>query len=301
MKIIKNYKNQKTNILIEFDSLDDLAGYLSENKNIRPESHSITYSERSSFCKYSWSESINMLENGWLEGISKIDAITQEIEGHGEGETSYIKYDVFGDFLNVGRYLSGEPECAGRFLKRKTKNGEVNILVDCTTPATTDQDYIINRGASIQAVIDKLLENHYVNLQFMFNAQEIVGGHTLQVIVNCDTRNYYSRETVAFCTSNPAFLRRIFFRIEELLLDRDECGGCGQTIDLTEAEVKARNIDIYFKSLSDTSKFASTDAARREVNRILQEYAPTQDKPEEYSYTPPAPRTKPISGVYSSR
>lgn len=299
MKIIKKRKGK--DILIEFDSLDDLAGYLSDNKNIMPESHSITYGERESFCKYSYNESINMLENGWIEGISKIDAITQEIEGHGEGEISYIKYDVFGDFLNVGRYLSGEPACAGRFLKRKTKNGEVNILVDCTTPATTNQEYIINRGAAIQAVIDKLLENHYVNLQFMFNAKGLIEGHTLQVIVNCDTRNFYSREAVAFCTSNPAFLRRIFFRLEELLLNSDSCGGYGQTIDLTDSEIKARNIDIYFKSLSDSSKFNSTDAARQEVNRILKEYAPSQDKPEEYSYTPPVKRVAPVAGAYSTR
>jgi hypothetical protein len=230
-----------------------------------------------------------------------MDAIIKEIEGSGDGEQSFIKYDVFGDFFNVGRFMSGEPECCGRFLKRKTKNQEINIMVNISAPAYLDQNIMINRGAAIQALVDKLLDTHYVNLQFVEYVRGI-GGYDMTITVNCDTRNFYSREAVAFMTGNPAFLRRICFVVNEIALKSDNLNrsGYGRPRDILEKDRK--NIDLYFPGFvggREEDKWQSVGSSRKSIQKIIDEYQEKDQEDTDSPYTPPALERKPaVAGVY---
>lgn len=297
MIITENKSTRK--IKIEFDSIEDLSYYIKENA--MPDSHGKTY-DRPSFCAHSYAEAEHMLDNGWLDGISQMDVITRELEGSGEGEQTYIKYDVFGDFLNVGRFLSGEPECCGRFLTRKTKNGEVNILVNITAPNFTPQQTTINRGAAIQALVNKLLDNYYVNLQFIEVTKNIMQFKEMQIIVNVDTNNFYSREAIAFLAGNPAFLRRICFVVNEALCHKSNCDNYGRPADIQEKD--RQNIDLYFPSFTsyeERDKWQTTESSKKAVKKIIQDYS-SKSEDREPDYIPPPPkRVDPLSGKYADR
>lgn len=292
-------KDGKKKIIVEFDSIDDVIEHL--KSELRPDGHSVHY-DSPSFCKYSWLEAMSYLENGWLEGISRMDAVMHDIEGQGDGIETYIKYDVSGDFLNIGRFMSGEPECCGQFKKRKTKTGDINIMVNVSAHAHVKQEVMINRGAAIQSLVDRLLDTHFVNLQFVERINNICQFDEFTIIVNCDTRNFYSREAIAFMTGNPAFLRRICFALNEIHCKKDNCEGYGQPSDIPANDRK--NIDLYFasfRSSDEQKRWRTPQDCKNSIEKIISEV--TGKEPNDYNggYIPPPKRETPFAGRYGNR
>ena len=292
---------QGKNITVEFESIDDLSVYLREN--IRPGSYT-RQKPASDWCNWTYDEALVLLENGWIDGISQMDVMARQIEGQGEGEQVYVKYDVYGDFFNVGRFMSGEPECCGQFRKRKVKQGEVNVLVNVTAYGYAPAQILINRGAAIQALIDKLLETHYVNLQFIESARDCMG-YDVTSTVNVDTRNHYSREAIAFLCGNPAYLRKIIFIVDEVETGNDDCMGHGCCKALTDEQLKG--IDIYFpeiNSSTEESKWETVESCKENVEKAVQKIAGNSENSENTGNTryelPPPPKPA-VSGVYGSR
>ena len=292
-------KDGKKKITIEFDSIDDVVEHL--RSDLRPKGYSVEY-DNQSFCKYSWDEAMNFLENGWIEGISKMDAVMHDIEGQGEGFETYIKYDVTGDFLNVGRFMAGEPECCGQFKKRKTKTGDINLMVNISAHAHVNQETMINRGAAIQSLVDNLMDTHFVNLQFVEHTRDICEFKEFTIIINCDTRNFYSREAIAFMTGNPAFLRRICFAIDEIHCKKDKCGGYGIPDDIPTDERK--DIDLYFGALrgDEERKWQTPQICKENVNKLIAEVTGREPEDNNGGYIPPSPgRVQPLAGRYGNR
>lgn len=78
-----------------------------------------------------------------------------EIQG-GESSGKELLYDVTGDMLDVGRFLSGEPEVFGSLTNGNPRNKRVNIIVHVGFTANVDQSYINQRGARVVRLVDWL-------------------------------------------------------------------------------------------------------------------------------------------------
>lgn len=294
MKITKN----NNHIEIEFDGIEDLISYL--RANLRPGSKSLN-EDNYEFCKWTYREAIKLLEEGWIDGITQMDVLTQEIECSGDHEQVYIKYDTHGDFFNVGRFLSGEPECCGQFKKRQIKNSEVNIMCHITASGGVSQESMIKRGAVIQALIDKLHDTHYVNLQLIEYTTGCMN-YDIKMILNVDTRNFYSREAIAFCVGNPAFLRKICFAVDEILVGADNCHGYGHVKDVPERERKG--VDVYFPPISydNQDQYSTIESSKAFIEQIISDLNGKETAEREPAYdTTNYTRPPAVSGAYSGR
>jgi hypothetical protein len=66
-----------------------------------------------------------------------------------------IGYDVAGDYVDVGRFLSGEPECFGvRVCDESQAKPVIRINVNTAVSASVSASAIFGRGAAILAAID---------------------------------------------------------------------------------------------------------------------------------------------------
>ena len=270
---MKRTQNGK-DIYIEFDGTAELFGYI---KGTPENNYSRRYT-KSGFCKYSWNESVESLINGWREGTQEIQNIARKIQsaegiymgGHG------IDYDVTGDFIDMGAFLTGEPECMGRIVPREIIKDEVHILVSVAFSCNVHTGTIKTRGAAITALIEKLMENYEVKLSFGFSSINFNshGGKNIEIVLNIDLQNEFSRDVVAFCAAHPGFLRRCLLALMEKEGKKAHCGCYGYPKDLkikTE-ELKKNGIKFYyFKSESgNRDEWATPENALKEVNRIVE-------------------------------
>ena len=237
------------------------------------------YSAR--FCPYTFDETIESLKNGWREGTQEIQNITGKIQsaegiymgGHG------IDYDVTGDFIDMGAYLTGEPECMGRIVPREIIKDEVYILVSTAYSCHVSERTIKTRGAAITALIEKLMEEYEVKLSFG-NRVNYRGYYTkragLEMLLNINMQNEHSRDVIAFCAAHPGFLRRCIFALREKDLGKstleDSSYGISQECEFTIARLKKEGKKFYYfgKTMGNVEEWSSPKNALREVNRIVE-------------------------------
>lgn len=121
-----------------------------------------------------------------------------------------ISFDVTGEYLDVGRYLSNDPECFGntRFGKQNPKFCTINISI---SHAWFIHKGIIDlRNSCICQLVD-FLENN--NVRCRIKAIEVTECGLIGVIVK-DYTDPLNMNNVAVVNS-PDFLRRIVFLLDE--------------------------------------------------------------------------------------
>lgn len=106
----------------------------------------------------SWEDSVQKLRSGWPEGAEQLRKIGVQIE-HGiesDVDTCAPVYDVTGQCVDVGAYLSGAPECMITMEPRTIRGhgGILRILLNLDISNKAKTLHIMNRGAAIMAAID---------------------------------------------------------------------------------------------------------------------------------------------------
>lgn len=258
MNITKTKKGKT--VEMSFESVSEILSYISDT----PESnHSRNYN-KPSFCPFTWEESIGLFREGWPDGVKDIafqaDRINDQIdEASGYG----IEQDVTGDYIDVGSYLEGVPECFGKMVTAEGPKDEVEIIVSATVSVRVDKSTVFNRGAAIASLIDQLRRTHFVKLSFVVNVTGITGSD-ITTYFHVNMQNEYSRDLIAFMAANAAYLRRIWFSIAEKVLGRDECEGYGSVSDITPPPGV-----IYFEGLTKNEGWETIDEAIQRVQAIL--------------------------------
>jgi hypothetical protein len=219
------------------------------------------------FCRYSWAECLSGLRSGWPEGVRDVDVATDRIcaDQHDASAVS-IGYDVTGDYIDVGAFLQGEPECWGVFAEEHRPQEEIRIVVNICFSGRVPQEHIIYRGAAITSLIDRLSRNYFIKLQFVCRTsdtgEKAGSGDGYHTTINVDMRNGYSRDLIAFMSAHPGMLRRVWFVAAEREFNHADLGGYGYVKDVPEDE----RGDIYFPA---NQGMASIEAAREHVQGII--------------------------------
>jgi len=211
------------------------------------------------FCSYSWRDVFRWFQTGWAEGVKEMSFRTDAIHRAIGEENGYsIEYDVTGDYIDVGQFIEGVPECFGQVTTQEMPREEVRIMVATMGHCGIHQDQFYNKGAAITALIDQLKRTHFVTLDLVCDASGICG-HKLEVTFHIDMKNDYSRDLIAFCLANSGFLRRIWFAIAERTFNCSECGAYGTPAD---REKRDKNV-IYFGKIERNEWTSIEDATRR--------------------------------------
>jgi len=259
---------------LEFKNCQDIQGYLAKHYL----DDSVSHRDRTgTFCNYTWTEATRYLRSGWTEGIARVDEISTSLKSTitEDAETYNIQYDVTGDYIDMGRYMTGEPECFGSVTTEPMPMENLNITIDTCFSASVRQDCIYNRGAAITTIVDELQKKYFITLKLVArlgaNERMLTNGKKdpLEIVFNIDMKNEYSRDLLAFYTANSAFFRRICFAIMEIYFNRSSLGSYGHVDALPRNE----NEVIFPAGSSEVNKkYQDKETTLREIKRVLKEY-----------------------------
>jgi len=270
---IKKRKQQQTgsDIFNEYRSVFEIADILD---TIPAENHSRSYDEQY-FCPFSFDDTLYALRHGWREGTCEIHAITEKIQTDSRlALDGYaIEYDVTGDFLDMGAYLEGTPECMGSIIPRHIIKDSITIVVNASASFRVSEKIIRTRGAAITALIERLQDEYDVNLVVGINIDAIPNdGRAMEISWQIDLQNEFSRDLVAFAVAHPGFLRRVFFALVEVAAGAKNCSPYGHVRELKKT-LKALNgaRHYYFPAANyDDAYWEQTETATKKVVEIMQ-------------------------------
>ena len=162
-------------------------------------------------------EAVTLARTGWPEGFREIAGVAERVKATiGTDGNLCGSPTEAGDEVDVGLYLSGEPECMVEFLLEPRPKPVVKFVISTTFAAGVDTESIYNRGAAVVAAVDTL-EGSGVRVEI-----------ELDETISCRTSSRYTRrvfikradealdrDLLAFAVAHASFLRRLIFRLHE--------------------------------------------------------------------------------------
>lgn len=177
-----------------------------------------------------WKESKKLALTGWQEGLIEVDKFQARVN---ELITSKIirhkpVYAVAGNYIDIGNYLSNDPECfiAKEYDENNHKGKIITIVCSISFSWTITPETIIQRGAMICALVDAIEYAGYraeviANVALAGNSSDRDGSNKdrdwLEIDVTIKKANQaLNRIELAFCLAHPAMFRRVMFSIAEI-------------------------------------------------------------------------------------
>lgn len=223
-------------------------------------SRSSQHATRRGFNLESWDATVKHAANGWSDGRKDVERLSARLESLLSGmiPVMTVNYDVTGDWLDVGRFMTGEPEVFGTLV-------DSGMRVDATTPklvrivanvcvsGSQSPESLRMRGAAVVAMAD-MLERHGIRCQIDLVAAN--GGYDRNgessVITWARVKEFgdsMQLDSLAFILAHPDSFRRLMFSAWEHLPDDVRTangmygdGGYGRVVEVDEGDERG---DIY--------------------------------------------------------
>ena len=255
--------------MVTFESAEDIYEYIKDSPT-----DMVSHQEvESGFNLHEWPDVLDMLHTGYSEGAAELDATLETLtKGIGEQDRDVWNMDVSGDFIDIGEYMTGSPEC---FMKQETikEFGElVKIRVNVTFLAGVTTTTILNRGAVAMALVDAISKTNPVELEIILcskSASTHSPSHLIDVRYKTTMEGGYSRDLVAFMLTHPDYMRRCGFAVRELIYPNGVAMGYGSSTDLSKQEQAE---GIYFPCLHDNRDYKTMGKAIEKFKELLAPY-----------------------------
>ena len=252
----------------QFDSLHEALDYAGKNPD--PKS-----SDRDGG---SWAGNTNSLREAVQLGHKGYEEIRPEVEkllstlseqiDNRLDIVNELEYAVSGGAVDVGRWLTGEPECMFSFVPTpNARMGKVvRLFIDYGASGSYSAKFIQQRGIVICALVDALQKMRIATE--VWGETAITGSgnaiHTTVVKLH-DATAQMDIDELMFALANPSMLRRITFSVREMAGFGDSCG-YGQTIP-TEYAVEY-GADIRIERLKTTESLMFSNPVEWVVSTI---------------------------------
>jgi len=167
-----------------------------------------------------YKQAIKLAEDGWDEGAKMIKDGIDEIRATGKQYTFSPKYEVSGESVDVGRFLTGEPECMQEWEMIETSGNKViDIYFNTIASGGYSTQCLINYGVSVLSIVD-YLESIGVrcNIYTYYSFSTKFGGNGDKRMVFVKTKSANEAlniSTLAFALAHPSMMRRFMFKILE--------------------------------------------------------------------------------------
>lgn len=215
-------------------------------------------------------QSREMAEAGWSE---KAAALWRQVQSLALKIDNGVKdhFDVTGESVDVGRFLSGEPECMAAQIISPL--AAVPVMLNISARCDADARLIFNRGIAVAAVIHALQgSGRSVSLTVCENVSRGDSQHETFITMQ-EFGEYINPGRLAFWAAHPGALRRCIFRYNEQQSDdvRNrlsfyEGGGYGRPGDVDVKKLPPGTVYISFPETNDLeNRFGSPERALVEV------------------------------------
>lgn len=222
-------------IVDEFDSVGDFVAYVTDpSKKTRAglECPSVIDGRKDFFWTETFAEAVQLSQVGWPEGTGKVvkhrEGMDAFVTAAVSAKTRQHGWDLTGDYIDIGRYMTGEPEVFGCEIDNgESLNGKVvSIRLNASVSGAVKPETICARGVTVLVAVD-LLESLGVRCEvYVSSGAEAAwsGAGNDPALEHYDFNVLVKRSSepvdpdrLAFAVAHPAFFRRLGFRCEELV------------------------------------------------------------------------------------
>lgn len=159
-----------------------------------------------------------------------------------------VDYGVIGDYLDMGRVMTGEPECFGTMRNGNVIKRFANIVVNGNHAAHVKQDWIDKKAQRIARVVDFLeASNVRVKLTILFTNDN---SHLELIVKQYNDRLDLNDVCVAL---SPDFFRRYEFYWSEHSATHDSCYGRAERLRLNSVREDDVDLNILVGSCGSAS------------------------------------------------
>lgn len=212
----------KHNITREFDNVTEYLAYLNSNEPARG-----VYAEHDGrgqanfFGTPDYASAERLVETGWADGAKKVADRREQFDAFltaaKAAKASRWDWEVTGHFIDVGRYLSGEPEVFGTEFDDGESNAArvASIRLNSCVSASVSTDAIIARGVTTLVAVD-LLESCGIRCEVILSQAtkaDYVANHNIVVKKPSEPVDV---DRLAFWLAHPSAFRRFGFKAMEI-------------------------------------------------------------------------------------
>lgn len=212
----------KQTIVREFDSVTDYLAYLNSHSPA-PGVHAEHDCRGMShfFGSDSYAAAERLIETGWAEGAQKVADRRSQFDAFltaaKAAKASRWDWDVTGQFIDVGRYLTGEPEVFGAEYDDGESNSArvVSIRLNSCVSASVSKESIIARGVTALVAVD-LLESCGIRCEVILSQATESSTHVDHNVVVKKPSEPVDVDRLAFWLAHPSAFRRFGFKAMEI-------------------------------------------------------------------------------------
>lgn len=158
----------------------------------------------------SYDEAMNLALYGWDTGIKELE-LERDLIVDGQME---FNHEIVGCSVDVGRFLSGVPDCMINFIDRiEREKPELIVYVNLTYSSFNDEKEAQKYAKKILEILVKVNQKYSIKLVGTFSTKN---DRTLSIekVVIKDFYQSFVLNNLAF-SFHPSFFRRIWFRFAE--------------------------------------------------------------------------------------
>ncbi len=187
------------------------------------ENFSTETKDKGGFYGVSYDEAKEMIDEGWGEGavrVSKLRAeLSETVDSVISKNAATIQFDAEGEWVDLGRLATDDPECCGYFTSGGSVGGDkvVQIIANVSVSCSVSHETMFCRGAATVAAVDILESLGYrVHLVAAMGVKNRTKRELLDVQVTIkEPTQPVDQDRLAFTLCHPSFFRRIMFKVME--------------------------------------------------------------------------------------
>jgi hypothetical protein len=207
--------------ILEIKSLHEWREFMIERSAPTREGYLASMKESEWSGTETWREYINLLDTGDQDLIAKIkidtNAQVKELKKQYKDVLTSYKFDVTGEFFDIGLVLSGVPETWLTPVVNKVELVKLDIYFNAAFNAVQDKDTIVKNAAKLIAII-RILEDHdiQVSLKAVSTTRRCMRNHnTLMTIMEVKNYNEPLNYSKVSTVLSPSYFRRGHFKLME--------------------------------------------------------------------------------------
>lgn len=190
---------------------DETCPECTNNDQLRPSSRE----EGSFYGTETFGDAVKLAINGWAEGLQELQYGVKKNKFIDAPSNKFCMYnDVTGSFVDIDKYIRGEPECMLEF-ECVSEPRFATIFVSGGVSGCVGHETIISRGRKILEVIDALEQNNIRTKVIQVFGTNSGDGTELITVVCKDCQNRLDVEALNFALCHPAQVRRFEFSVCE--------------------------------------------------------------------------------------
>ena len=167
-------------------------------------------------------EALELSSIGWAEGaqraLARLADVVSAVPSVSSGRCRQWSFDLAGDVVDIGRYLTGEPE---HWLTESIGEGHsgtvVKIVASVAVSGAVGHEAMFSRGAAVLAAVDAIeTAGKRVELWIAKGSQNHAGDKAWHWLVPVKAAGQpLDVDRLAFALCSTAIQRRLFFSVQE--------------------------------------------------------------------------------------